>query len=729
MAEKKTSFSRSRNIGRAVVDEISVVDKFPLTYRNREDITNLSPGVLVVGSQNIVSNVSERLEVRKGYKMDGKQISYIQTTIIASNQVTLADTTSLATGNHVKVIFTGSSIVGLTSGNSYYIIVVDSTHIKFATSADNAIAGTAITITGTPTGANVALIQSSVNAGILSSFDWGSKNNSEIHMRAGFLTSAANDGRLQFRWKDASSNVFWFDLMTGLTTVGYNFTTFWDTTELIRLCLFVNGTSNIFEWNGAYDTVVSTTANTITVTNPIATTGFYSTRNKVITIRSVDYTYTGISGSTFTGVTPDPTTGSGTVYAGDIAFQKVITTANSSFAVASGAGLPPPSTFPNALISTLNNQIFLGSLTSSTFYMSKINVYTNFNFSLNRLPGEGVYGTLDDNLVAFIPQEDVMYISCGKDFWYNTKLTQSTSYNGTGTITSETFEVKPLKTNPRQGAQSQGLVGKMKNDVIVITNEPTFDMMGRVEQILGTPQTTNISDSIKLDFDGYDFTYGHVFYWRYYLLVSVPREGIIRIYDLSTKSWETPQTLPVTRFYTVNGEIYGHSFNTSESYQLFTGYSDRATDTGGGAPYLAVANFSYQNFGTRTTLKNQNKFYIEGYISANTTLDCMINYEQDGNLTVQTFSILGDDSALIGAQDNSNSLGKNPLGSQPGGSSISTSLTGLPPKFRVIKTFPRFDFYECQFSFSILGVDQNFQLLAFGSNASHSATTSSAIEE
>lgn len=626
--------------GGAIADDIQIVNEYKLTYRNREDITNLPPGVLVVGSQNILSNVSERLQVRQGYKMDGAQ--------------------------------------------------------------------------------------SSVNAGILSSFDWFSKNNAEIHMRAGFLTSAANDGKLQFRYVTEAGVGAWQTLLSSLTTVSYNFTTFWDITELIRLCLFVNGTSNIFEWNGAKDFVASITTNTIVMDNTIATTGFYSTRNRVVTINNIDYTYTGISAKTFTGVTPDPT---GNVADGDLAYQKVVTTANSSFT----SGNPPPSTFANALISTLNNQVFLGSLTSSTMYMSAINSFVNYNYSSARLPGEGATATLDDNLVAFVPQEENMYISCGRSFWYNTKLTQSqtASYNGSTivNVTLETFEVKLLKTNQRQGAQSQGLVGKMKNNVIMVSFEPTFDTMGRVDQILGTPQTTNISDSIKLDFDTYDFTYGHVFYWKYYLLVSIPLSGIVRMYSLTTQSWEAPQTLPISRFYTVDGELYGHSYNTSESYKLFDGYSDRATSIASGAPYLCVANFSYQNFGTRTVLKDQNEFYIEGYISPNTTLNCSINYEMDGNLTTQSFTVLGDDVTLVGIGDLQNSLGKYPLGEQPGGNTLSTSLTGLPPKFRVIKTFTRLPFYECQFSFNILGTDQNFQLLAFGSNAKLSSTKNYAITE
>lgn len=635
------SFTKSKRIGQAIVREISIVNKFPQGYRNREDITNLPPGVLVVGSQNVLSNVSERIQIRQGYALDGAK--------------------------------------------------------------------------------------SSVIASILSSFDWNSKGNSEIHQRCGFLSSAGNDGKMQFRYVDSSGNPQWKDMLTSLTTVSYNFTTFWDTTELIRVCLFVNGAPNIFEWNGAYDLVTSITTNTITLKGNLGTTGFYSTRNKTITINSIDYSYTGLSGSTFTGVTPDPT---GNVNANDVVFQKVVTTPNSAFISGNNT---PPAAFSNALISTLNNQVFLGSLTSSTFYMSQINSYVNYNFSGGRLPGEGATATLDDNVVAFVPQEDVMYVSAGKNYWYNTSLVQSQSsvWNGSSivAITLETFTIKLLKTNPRQGAQSQALVGKMKNNVIMVSNEPTYDMMGRVDQILGTPQTTNISDSIKLDFDFYDFTGGSVFYWRYYLLVSIPVLGIIRIYNLATKSWEAPQTIPVTRFYTVNGNLYGHSSLTSESYQLFTGYSDRATATVKGGPIQAAANFSYQNAGTRTTMKNANEFYIEGYISANTVLNCIINYEQDGNLTTQTFTVNGSDAAAIGSQFASNSLGKNSLGKVPGGSQINNSLTGLPPKFRIIKTFNRFDFYECQFSFTVTGIDQNFQLLAFGLNEAPSSTTNYAIKE
>lgn len=630
---KKLPRSKVAKLGENRVSEITIVDNFKLGYRNREDITNLPPGVLIVGSQNVLVNTSSRVQIRQGYAVDGAT--------------------------------------------------------------------------------------SSVAAPIKSSFEWNSKGNGARYMRAGFLTSAANDGKLQFRY-DNGTTVVWTDLLTSLTTTSYNFTTFWDTTELIRLCLFVNGTSNVYEWNGAYDTVDSITTNTIVMTDAIGTSGFYSTRNKVVTINSIDYTYTGISSNTFTGVTPDPT---GNVSAGDLAFQKVVTTANSSFT----AG--PSATFKNDLISTLNNQVFIASLTAPNVYMSKINSFTDFSFGSPRLPGEGATANLDDNIVGFIPQEENMYISAGRNFWYNTSLEQSSTFNGTVAITVEVFKVKLLKVNNQQGAQSQALINKSGNDIIMVTYEPTFDKLARVENIIAAPNTVNMSNPIKIDFDSYDFTGGSVYSWRTYKLVAIPTLGIVRMYNDFTNAWEAPQTLPVTSFYTVDGELYGHSSTSSESYHLFTGYADRVTSTSAGQPTSAIAKFSYQNFGTRTNLKNANEFFIEGYINANTVLEGDINYELDGCMSTQTFDIDGSNNRYVCIPLDTSDLGKTSLGKEKLGGDVTMAVNNLPPKFRVIKTFNRYNFYECQFSFSILGIDKRFELLAFGLNAVIANDTNQLIKD
>lgn len=692
------TYSSVRKLGQAKAREFSIIDKFTYGYRNREDVTNTAPGILTVGSQNVITNVSERIQIRQGYSVDG--------------------------------------------------------------------------------------VHSDVAAPVLSSYDWLRSDNTEIHMRVGGLTSAGNDGKMQYRYVASDGTVTWQTLLTGLTTVNYNFAVFFDTTNNLREVLFVNGSSNIYMWTGATATLSSAnnTAGHIAVLNATPTNGgtgytvgdvltittggtggtatvltvdgsgaitaialttvgsgyttgtgkatsggsggsatlnitTVATGQIVITgstlvqavgftptgsviINGNSYNYTALVGESFLGISPN----SSAEPVGSLIVQGVVSTANASL---SGV----PATFTQNLISTLNNQVFIGSTGSSFVYISQVSSYTNFSFSTPRQSGEGWVFPLDGNVVGFMPQENYMYITAGQDLWYNVSFQLQTSTVG---ITYEQVNALPLKTGKRQAAISQAFLSHMKNDIIVVTQETTVDTFGRVESSLVTPQTTNISDPIKLDIDAYDFTDGSIAYWRYYILVAVPKEGIVRIFNLATKSWEAPQTIPVSRFYIVDGELYAHSYNTFESYQLFTGYADRVYSGFAGFPIAANWVFSYQNYGSRFSYKKATKAYIEGYINANTTLSFTLTYELDGCQTVKMFSLDGSDSQFVCISGAEGSLGKESLGKIKLGGQQSQSIQGLPPKFRWFPTFNNTDFFECSFSFSVLGTDERAELLGFG---------------
>lgn len=628
-----SSYGMQRRLGAAKVHEFSLVSNYKNGYRNREDVTNLPPGVLIVGSQNVFTNVSERVQIRKGYLLDGP-----------------------------------SSVVV---------------------------------------------------APITASFDWDTRYNTEVHQRAGFLTSTGNDGKMQYRYVDANGTVTWRDLETSLTSTSFNFTTYWDSTESLREVLYVNGSPEIHQWNGAVTTISASTSTSITKTGDTwANSGFYVTTSpRAIVAGTTTFTYTGGESTlTLTGVTPNAST----IAAGAVTHQAVIIASISTFT--SG----PPAGFKVGLISTLNNQVFLGSLTQSAVWISVVNNYKSYAASTPRQTGEGSTLILDQNTVAFNPQENFMYVSCGKDQWYNVNFEMQTSTVG---VTYEQVNALRLKTGKRQGAISQAFVAHMKNNIIVATNETTIDTLGRIETSLATPQTVNLSDSIKLDVDSYDFTDGSVFYFKYNIYVAVPKEGIVIVYNIATGSWESPQILPISRFYIVDGELYGHSYNTSESYQLFTGYADRAYPGFLGFPIQANMVFSYQNFGTRSTLKKANALYVEGYINQNTTLDAVITYELDGCATSKSFTIDGSDSQIVCLPPIQGSLGKVSLGKVKLGGMGGQSIQGLPPKFRVEKTFSNTDFFESSVSFSILGTNQRFEIIAFGLNASASSNEPVFIRE
>jgi hypothetical protein len=614
------TYGQARKLAAAKAREYSLVSDFKYGYRNLEDITNLPPGVLIKGSQNVFTNVNERVQIRQGYLLDGPS--------------------------------------------------------------------------------------SSVVAPIMASYDWLTRGNGEVHMRAGNLTSAANDGKLQYRYEN-SGVVTWRDLATGLISVSYNFAPYWNTTESLREVLYVNGSPEVYRWNGAVTTILASTSASISKTGSTwSDAGFYVSESpRAITISGISYTYTGGEGTTtLTGVTPDASA----LTPGAIAHQTPITKAISSFTNG------PPSTFKAGLISTLNNQVYLGSLTSSALWISMVNSYTVYTQNTPRQTGDGASLILDQNLVALEPQENYMYVSAGQDLWYNVSFQIQTSTVG---VTYEQVSALPLKTGRQQGALSQAFVSHMKNDIILATNETTIDTFGRIETSLATPQQVNISNPIKLDIDSYDFTDGSIFYFQYQIFVAVPKEGLVLIYSLNTKSWAAPQTIPVSRFYVVNGELYGHSYGASESYKLFTGYADRVYAGFLGYPIPANMTFSFENYGTRSTLKSATGLYVEGYISENTVLTAGIQYELDGCATVKNFTINGSDNQIVCIPSDQGSLGKASLGKvKLGGTGININQNP-PPKFRVEKTFNNTDFFEASCSFSCSGTNQSFQLLAFGLNA------------
>ncbi len=617
------SYARTGKLAKARAREYSIVSDFKHGYRNREDITNLPPGVLVVGSQNVLTNVSDRIQIRQGFTLDG---------------------------------------------------------------------------------------QSSTNQGGFNySYDWNRHTGDERNLRAGAMTTT-NDGVHQSRYIANTGDyyngitfidgqVYWIDIQSGLTSVTLQYAEFWDfITEKSGVLLWVDGSPNIYEWTGVVTTVdiAGSSSNTLKKNGvqSWAEIGAYTAGTRSVTINGTVYTYTGGEGTdTLTGVSPSPLG----EHEQSVAFQTVRVTANSSM-----TGLP---LLHNNIIANLRNQIYIGSYTDNTIYVSKINNYKDYSFSTPRVVGEGFLATLDAPPVGFVPQEDAMYVTAGKGYWYDTKFTLSAD------LSMESAEVNRLKTGSQQAAQSQSMISKMKNQVIFISNEPTMDSLGRVEQILGTPQAMNMSDPIKLDFDSYDFTDGSVYYYKYFIYVAVPKQGLVRVFNLVKNYWEAPQILPVGKFANIGGQLYGHGYGISETYKMFSGYNDN------GKSMEAIARFSFINGGTRTALKNQIEFYTEGYITSNTDITLGLQYDLDGCATMTEFTMNGNDGQFvcIGGLNEDDSLGKVSLGKRAfGGAGSFASSQSLPPKFRWIKTFPQTDFFEYQPTISSIGIDQRWEILALG---------------
>lgn len=458
----------------------------------------------------------------------------------------------------------------------------------------------------------------------------------------------------------------------------------------------------------------NSTGITLQGTNTWAQLGFYtSTTNRSVIINGVVFTYTGGESTlTITGVNPDPTAQG--LAAGMPIVQGVINIPNSSI-----TGIP--ATFGQNLIASMNNQIWYGSTTSRAVYMSKQNNFTDVSFSSPRLPGEGGVFYLDATPTGFgvlesnsknQSQNDAMLVSAGTDFWYQFVFTLSTN------LQNESVVVRRMETSAQSAAQTQGAIAKVKKNLVSLSFEPTLDYVANLEKIEG-PKTLPISDPVKNDFNSYNFANVHALFFQSNVYVAVPKQSLLLIYNLAKGYWEAPQILPIQRLSIIGGLLYGHSNQVNETYRLFYGTNDN------GNPINAIAAFSYHNYGMPTDKKNFTEVMVEGYISSNTTLATNILYDFGGATGIKTKNINGNGVYFSAGNVNvplnrktifnpavDPDLGKNQLGGQPIGTipPLATTLA----KFRIILTFSKLDFWECQIVFQSNDIDQQWELLKFG---------------
>lgn len=766
-AQKQMRFTQLSRLYRAMAHEFTLQSLFKYGYRNKEDISNLPASTLVVGSQNVLTNAAEIVAVRNGIQYDGSAGSQNTYGVDSSYDFDtgslggVQNTRKWGTNLEVRYVNPVTKVVSWINILSTLI----ATNVMNATKFWNGTQNLMLFVNGAAavnswTGAVASYLSSTSNtltvsgSATLTKLNFASSGALTINGTQYSYTSAGLNGVTVYSQTPTNTKVPLTSL--AFQRISQKFTTNAAATQITTATISLNAlasqtfvpyfTAQIYTDNaGVPGTLVGPATNAGAVGAITGAADFAAAFNfqNIFVAGNTNYhlvitaggtqgnnisIYTGNTGSvgtnqsldggntwsaingymnatitenetnttTFLGVSPDPT-GAG-IAVGDAIIQTPVT------GVGLAIGVATPYVYD--LIEAQYNEVYFGCFASNTVNMSKVSSYTDCSFSTPRIVGEGQSGNLSSPPTAFIIQDNTLYISAGKNSWF--KVTRTLSSDNS----KESVTFDPIKTTFNQGAQSQGLVGKFKNSIIYVSYEPIFNSFGPVKNILSEPQIVNLSDPIKFDFDAYDFTGGHVVYDNYYIYVSVPRQGVVRMYNVQKKYWEAPQTMTISRFYHVNGLLYGHSLLTNESYQLFVpgSYNDI------GNPINAVAAFPYvcQQGGQAPQKKFFNKFYTEGYISTNANLTMTVNYDFGGFSGNYSTALFGTNPHIIFNKITDGSLGRNNLGDEPIGQILNLSQQPANPKFRSINTFPPVHNFEYQIVYSSNEVDYYWSLLRFG---------------
>ncbi len=348
--------------------------------------------------------------------------------------------------------------------------------------------------------------------------------------------------------------------------------------------------------------------------------------------------------------------------------------------------------------------------------------YVNIYFSLPaRKPGQGAVIHLDAIPIAFIPQENLMYVS------ERSGLFQTLEFQTSADLLTEEIVPDRLKTSFSNKVLKQGLVTHTKDSIAYINIENQLVDLGRVVNQFATPMSEILSQPIQNDFSFINFIQSlngvgnaHINFADNKLFVCVPSVGFYWIYDYIYEFWQPPQTGQFSSVSVINGQICAHSAISNETYILFSASNDNGFpfESIMALPYNSDGRFpqtlrmlmnSYEDTGRRDRLKEYSKFFIEAYKTANTNLYGKVNLEWGNCLGGPDLRL---DPKICAPIDRA-SLGKSDLGKHGLANDPLLELT----KFHFFQPFNRQFAYEAQLIFHSSSPDNYWKVVSCGTNA------------
>lgn len=453
-----------------------------------------------------------------------------------------------------------------------------------------------------------------------------------------------------------------------------------------------NGTDNYRYWSGATALVSSTTINTIVVqgSTTLANLGFTATGS--LSLNGNPYAYTGLSGQTFTGVTPDPSSEtSGTpltqlpVSSGSLPKGNVITSYGGRIVMFAS---------PGAVALTGGGSI-LGSV---------LNDYTTFAFSAPRVAAEGYQIVMNEgggSGTALVPFEGG--IMCAKE--------NAVSFHQVTFDENDAPSIRPLLPYDRMLTGHNGNVGvktaiSLRNQIFFISPRKVINSLQRILQV-DYPQSLPFSDRIQNTCDDMTwdsescaagFNYIVLFSGKAASTDSSPNKQLL--YDQRFDCWWTPAIgQSISSYFVYGGKLHGTLADSPDVIELFNGTTDFATTTTNGNAIDAKLVMNRRNFGSHSKRKKTQREYVEGWMSKAGTVTISISFDENGGTLSGTLS--GTEDGYFFEVDTGGTFGLDEFGVETfGGSWIeSSTLPAGVGHFRILLNYIPKTHWNSQISF------------------------------
>ena len=443
-------------------------------------------------------------------------------------------------------------------------------------------------------------------------------------------------------------------LKTGFATVNINA----DATSRLYFCNGGAGANDdLWRWNGSIARITSTTSNTIVVqgTTTLANLGFSA--SGTVIINGTQYTYSGLSSQTFTGVGTDPT--------GEVAGEPI-------------TEIPTSIIDPVAYTNTVGNillavgtRLFMAGITGreSTIRYSQFTNPENFGADASptdpstvaaitaRLAGAAGLIQLPEGGggVIKLTQFKDQILAVKQNGWTKIKFTDPADNRTSGSTLIFVGDYPVLETLFSHDGKSQ-VVGAVTGDAVFAGNNGIFAVtqdrrilfLTEVENIL-SPQFVDISEGIHptLRTMVWNRSCGIFFEGKAYFAgrseSAVSRNDTVLVYDVNNKTWDLPWLISASDFAIVGNDLHWGSDSSDTSWQQIALDAGRADNALG---YTASVTTHASEAGIAHKPKVVDKVFLQGWMTTNTTLEVELLYDR-GITSIKQWTLLGTNEEVF----------------------------------------------------------------------------------
>lgn len=504
----------------------------------------------------------------------------------------------------------------------------------------------------------------------------------------------------------------WYTIFTGITaTTRVYFTTWLDGNTAIyhKRLVMSDGSTNLHVWNGAIAEVESATSNSVT----FATAGGTCLRRGFdagnVTNQSILH---------FVGTST--VSNSTEIYTNDASAQVLnLSGTFNTTPVAGDVIISAPVTFNNAVSANFNidvvytykNHVICANFDSPEVYFSHVSTYslaTGFDFAMPALASRTaltpIFMQLDGNFQGMIAKRNTLWIS-DYDDWY--KVNKNNEVNSYGLW----VDVEKFETGERKGTLPMALA-IYDGDIVYLSQEGTLQRLTQ-DAVTAKDELMLLSDEIEGLLNRLDKTDVRIKYLTRAIYLIFPNDSTVVMLDTIEKYFQPPQILPINCMSVIEGVLYGHHNVENQTFEMFTGRSDLETDL------ESIIAYGYTRGQDEFVAQEQTYIGVSCRLTDSTVCTVDMEYEEDGAVAKPQWTIDGGSITKFYVPDDT-SWATHPYGTYPlGGSDPET--TDLRRAI-VFKKQAQVKHYNFRPIFTISGQNNEFHLLAFGTDMSNSTT-------